>query len=228
MWTFVTNGQVASKTSRPRRADSSTTALETPCAEKITVAPPGTSLSSSTNTAPSERRRSTTCRLCTTSCRTYIGGPKSSSARSTISIARSTPAQKPRGLASRICIGVLPSAALEKCIEQHERCSHADCGIGDVERREICVAPVNVNEVDDVAELDAVDHVAKRSAQDQRQAESEQPLRARMQPAQPDDDGNADSERESREKPALPACGVREKAERRPRVVHQGDIENGQ
>src|SRR5918995_4552143 len=49
-----------------------------------------------------------------------------------------------------------------------------------------------------------------------------------MQPAQPDDDGNADSERESHEKPALPACRVCEKTERRPRVVHQGDIENGQ
>src|SRR5690606_39841608 len=50
-------GQVASNTLKPRCFASSSTALETPCAEKITVAPAGTSSSSSTNTAPRERRR---------------------------------------------------------------------------------------------------------------------------------------------------------------------------
>ena len=75
MWTFVTSGQVASNTVSPRRAASSRTARETPWALKITVAPSGTSSSSSTKIAPRERRRSTTKRLWTTSWRTWIGAP---------------------------------------------------------------------------------------------------------------------------------------------------------
>ena len=70
MCTFVTSGQVASKTRRPRRRASACTAFGTPWALKITVASAGTSSSSSTNTAPSPRNRSTTKRLCTTSWRT--------------------------------------------------------------------------------------------------------------------------------------------------------------
>ena len=50
--TLVTSGQVASNTAGRARAASSRTACETPCALKITVAPSGTSASSSTNTAP--------------------------------------------------------------------------------------------------------------------------------------------------------------------------------
>jgi hypothetical protein len=38
MCTLVTSGQVASKTARPRRCASAWTALETPCALKMTVA----------------------------------------------------------------------------------------------------------------------------------------------------------------------------------------------
>ena len=37
------------------------------------------------------------CALCTIARRTYTGGPKIASARSTVAIARTTPAQKPRG-----------------------------------------------------------------------------------------------------------------------------------
>src|SRR5690606_32721128 len=87
-----------------RSAASSCTAWETPWALKMTMTSSGISCSSSTNTAPRLRRSSTTNLLCTTSWRTYIGGPNTSSARLTISIARSTPAQKPRGLASLICM----------------------------------------------------------------------------------------------------------------------------
>ncbi len=78
-----------------RRRDSAfaCTAGETPCAEKTTVSPSGTSVSSSTKTAPRSRSCSTTCLLCTISLRTYTGGPYSSSARSTVWTARSTPAQ---------------------------------------------------------------------------------------------------------------------------------------
>jgi len=65
-----TSGQVASKTLSPRAFASARTALETPCAEKITVLPEGTSASSSTNTAPFFFRSSTTYLLCTISWRT--------------------------------------------------------------------------------------------------------------------------------------------------------------
>ena len=44
--------------------------LATPCALKIVTAPGGTSSISSTKRAPLARSRSTTCRLCTISCRT--------------------------------------------------------------------------------------------------------------------------------------------------------------
>ena len=66
---------------------------DTPCAEKTTVAPSGTSSVRSTNTAPRSARVDTTWRLCTISLRTYTGAPCASSARSTVSTARSTPAQ---------------------------------------------------------------------------------------------------------------------------------------
>jgi hypothetical protein len=68
--TFVTSGQVASNTVSPRALASARTALLTPCAENTTVAPRGTSSSSSMNTAPLRLRSSTTVRLCTTSWRT--------------------------------------------------------------------------------------------------------------------------------------------------------------
>ncbi len=99
---MVTSGQVASITRSPRRRASSRTAGEMPCALKITVASSGTSSSSSTKMAPFWRRVSTTRRLWTISRRTYTGGGHTDSATSTMSIARSTPAQKPRGPASRI------------------------------------------------------------------------------------------------------------------------------
>ena len=59
-WTLVTSGQVASNTLSPRRSASARTACETPWALKITVAPSGTSSSSSTNTAPRCLSSSTT------------------------------------------------------------------------------------------------------------------------------------------------------------------------
>src|SRR5215831_10646355 len=86
--------------SRPRRAASSRTAGDTPCAEKTTHAPSGTSDSSSTNTAPRRSRSATTCVLCTICLRTYTGAPRWPSTFSTISMARSTPAQNDLGPAS--------------------------------------------------------------------------------------------------------------------------------
>src|SRR5665811_983497 len=65
----------------------------------------GISESVSTKRAPLALRLSTTCLLCTISWRTYTGAPYFCSARSTISMARTTPAQKPRGCARTIRMG---------------------------------------------------------------------------------------------------------------------------
>src|SRR5271155_5545345 len=118
-----------------------------------------------------------------------MGVPNSLIARSTISIARSTPAQKPRGFASKICIGAdlngLPpgwlllfslwlqtlgiprelrgrslAAAREQAVEQQQRRADADCGVRDVEGREIMYAPVHLHKIDHIAEPQAIDRVA--------------------------------------------------------------------
>src|SRR5438094_4214974 len=113
--TLVTSGHVASTTRRPRRRASWRTAGEMPWALKITVASSGTSSSSSTNIAPFWRSVSTTSRLWTISRRTYTGCGHTDSASSTMSMARSTPAQKPRGPARRIsAIGAFMVSSLEE------------------------------------------------------------------------------------------------------------------
>jgi hypothetical protein len=68
--TLVTSGQVASIVRRLRAAASSCTTGATPCAEKTTVAPSGTSSVSSTKIAPRVSNARTTCRLCTICFRT--------------------------------------------------------------------------------------------------------------------------------------------------------------
>src|SRR3954452_21645896 len=98
--TLVTSGQVASIVFSCRAAASACTTGATPCAEKITVSPSGTSTVSSTKIAPRFCSVCTTYLLCTISLRTYTGGPYRSSAFSTATTARSTPAQYPRGAAS--------------------------------------------------------------------------------------------------------------------------------
>ena len=100
--TLVTSGQVASNTLKAARLGLARTACDTPCALKIDR---GAGrhlvelLDEHRALALAGRRRRTCCarprgarRSARRSC---------ASARSTISIARSTPAQKPRGLASR-------------------------------------------------------------------------------------------------------------------------------
>ena len=54
----------------PRASASACTTGDTPWAENTTVAPAGTSASSSTNTAPRDSRSATTCLLCTICLRT--------------------------------------------------------------------------------------------------------------------------------------------------------------
>ena len=66
----MTSGQVASTTRKPLVLASAWTDGATPWAENTTVAPSGTSSSSSTKTAPLVSRSLTTCRLWTICLRT--------------------------------------------------------------------------------------------------------------------------------------------------------------
>jgi hypothetical protein len=91
--TFVTSGHVASIVRSSRSLAWARTSGDTPCAENTTSAPGGTSSVSSTKIAPRSLRVSTTCTLWTICLRTYTGAPCCSSACSTASTARSTPAQ---------------------------------------------------------------------------------------------------------------------------------------
>jgi BRCT domain type II-containing protein len=68
--TLVTSGQVASMVCRLRALASARTCGATPCAEKTTTAPSGTSAASSTNTAPRFSSDATTCLLWTICLRT--------------------------------------------------------------------------------------------------------------------------------------------------------------
>src|SRR5262245_25723507 len=111
-----------------------------------------------------------------------MGGPSRSSARSTISMARSTPAQKPRGLERRICMVWIRTpcpiladlaavgAPLTQHVQDQETGADDDGAVGDVEGRpmaQAAAADVEVYEIDDVAARRAVDHVPERAAQDE-------------------------------------------------------------
>src|ERR1700722_18780801 len=109
-----------------------------------------------------------------------MGLPNSVTARSTMSMARSTPAQKPRGLANRICIGFLPS--FEQCVQQKTRRAYRDGRIGHVKGRKIRAIPVKVNEIDDMPEPDAVHQIAQRAAKHEREAAGQQAMGSALQP----------------------------------------------
>src|SRR5690606_16984612 len=93
--------------------------------------------------------------------------------------------------------------ALKKSIYEQARGTDGDSRIGEIERWEIPGAPIEINEVDHVAMDDAVDHVAERPAQHQRQADRQNGL-IRADPPQPDHQGHADDDREDDEEPSLP------------------------
>src|SRR5271165_6205996 len=105
-----------------------------------------------------------------------MGAPNNATARSTISMARSTPAQNPRGLASSICISLPPS--FQQGIEQQTGSADGDGRIRHVECGKIRPIPVKVNEIYDMPEPNTVDHVAKGAAENQRQPAGQQRVRA--------------------------------------------------
>src|SRR6188472_1572516 len=96
-----------------------------------------------------------------------------------MAIARSTPAQNPRGLASRISIngpasGATGGSPIAKAVDDQRRRADRDGAVGDVERRKIPATVMDEQEVDDVAQRPAIVQVAERAADDQREAGTEE------------------------------------------------------
>src|ERR1700675_2883218 len=154
-----------------------------------------------------------------------MGAPNNATARSTISMARSTPAQNPRGLANSICISFSPS--FQQGIQQKAGGADSDGRICYVECGKIRSIPVKVNKIYDVPQSNTIDDVANGSPQHQCKPASQQRVRA-AHSQQPDDDPDADQNREPDEHPALPAGSRGEKAEGRADIVHSGNVEDRQ
>src|SRR5260221_123388 len=99
------------------------------------------------------------------------------SARSTMPIARSTPAQKPRGLARRTSmipiLGLLRGAGRAQPVEDQQRRAHRNSRIGEIESPEMPAEGVEVEKIHDVAEGDPVPEIAERSAEDQGKSSGE-------------------------------------------------------
>ena len=191
MCTLVTSGQVASNTVRPRAPPRARTALDTPCAEKMTVAPSGTSVElldehRALGCAGARRR---------TGCARPRGARRSArrTARARARRCRSRDRRRRRSRAgwragpARQTRSLLRRARLAPGIEEQHRRADGDRRVGDVEGREVRQPPVHVHEIDHVAEPQAVDHVAERAAEDQRQPAGEQAVAARAQTAHPHD-----------------------------------------
>src|SRR5271167_705319 len=155
-----------------------------------------------------------------------MGAPNNATARSTISMARSTPAQNPRGLANSICISFPPS--FQQGIQQKTRGTYGYRRICHIECRKIRPIPVKVNEIYDMPQSNAIDDIAEGPPEHQCQPASQQRVPGAPQPQQPDDDADADESREADEHPALPTRSRGEKTERRADVVHTGDVEDRQ
>src|SRR5690606_40757673 len=113
----------------------------------------------------------------------------------------------PSGPRSPLARELLPPP-LEQVVEDDERGADRDRRIGDVERREAPSAVVHANEVDHVSPQHAIDDVAERTAEDEREAGREHALPSRRQPPQPDQNADADRNGKDREEPALPSGSV--------------------
>src|SRR5258706_1605934 len=128
-----------------------------------------------------------------------------------MSMARSTPAQKPRGLASRtrmklprkdanytILAAFSPGRPRAHAFPHQQDRAACDRGIGDVESRPVPSPRVKIEKIHDRPDEDAIDHVADRTSEYQTQCQTKQRL-ARMfvqQPNHPDrcDDRDGDKQ----------------------------------
>uniref|UniRef100_A0A0N5A5U6 NAD-specific glutamate dehydrogenase n=1 Tax=Parastrongyloides trichosuri TaxID=131310 RepID=A0A0N5A5U6_PARTI len=114
--------------------------------------------------------------------------------------------------------------ALEHIQRQHHG-AHADGAVGQVEGREVpAVLPVHEDEVDHVAEHDAVVQVAQRTAQHQGQRNG-QPGIVAAQALEPHHQHRTNHQGDQGEQPALPAGAVGQEAEGRTGVVGQSPAE---
>src|SRR5258707_2492653 len=137
------------------------------------------------------------------------------SARSTMPIARSTPAQKPRGLARRTSmspiLGLLRGAGRAQPVEDQQRRANRDRRIGEIESPEMPAEGMEVEKIHDVTEGNPVPQIAERTAEDQGESRGENPL-ARMPGTQEHDVGGRCNRDPDEERP-LPSSRIREKAE---------------
>src|SRR5262245_37047986 len=106
-----------------------------------------------------------------------MGAPCRSSALSTMLMARSTPAQKPRGVASRIScswfswmlnlitFAFWPAFGGQNTIQYDQSSSHCDGGVGQVEGGPVPAPGVKKQEVHHMPVRHAVPQVSQRTAQ---------------------------------------------------------------
>src|SRR5436309_1619285 len=129
-------------------------------------------------------------------------------------MARSTPAQKPRGLASTTSIsGTRCSrniAPLAEAVENEQRGADGDRAVGDIERGISPRFVVKQKEIDDLADHQSIPQITDRTAEHEAQAEAIHDAAAALQ--QPCNDGRCDSGN-GRKEPPLPSFRIREKAE---------------
>src|SRR5258707_13945956 len=149
------------------------------------------------------------------------------SARSTMPIARSTPAQKPRGLARRTSmipiLGLLCGPGRAQPVEDQQRRADRNGRIGEIESPEMPAESMEVEKIHDVAEGDPVPQIAECPAEYQGESRGENPL-ARMRGKEEHDCGGRRNRDPDKERP-LPAARIGEKTERRAAGVRGHPIE---
>src|SRR5690242_8933607 len=132
-----------------------------------------------------------------------------------MAMARSTPAQKPRGLARRMSMSDLRLARFStraQAVEDKQRRPDGDRAVGKVECRIVPMPPVEKQKVDDVTERQPIPEIPQAAAENQRKARAVPPITA---PAKQPDDEPGDRDRDSGKKIARPAARVAQETERR-------------
>ena len=119
------------------------------------------------------------------------------------------------------------AAALAQRVKDHQGRPDGNGRVGHVKGGKIVVAPVRRNEVDHPAVQQPVDQVAKRPANDQREAAGEQPV-GRPQPAQPATSSSADTTASTTNSQRCQPAASERKLKAAPVLKVQDDIEHRQ
>ena len=110
-------------------------------------------------------------------------------------------------------------------IHEHEHRADRNRGVGDVECPEMPAAPVDVDEVEHVTGMKPVDQVAKRAAEDQRQADPGGPL-VRIEMARVVGDAEERQQPQPRRhQPPILGVQIVEQAERDAGIAHVREID---